>query len=175
MINSMRVAADSEIPVLGRIVAITLRKFFNFLGYAGVMFILYGVVSEGTDTVWPPLEKWVNPLSALLTLVGTGLTAISIYYYSPETHSPELFSKYISAPLTIIAALANHRLASGSRPSATRDCKWLCANGNRWWVFSNSAQSWRGLNAKSNPVVQATAFSVRSYFAPSSSAPDADR
>ena len=92
--------------MLGRLVAITLRKFFNFLGYAGVMFIIYGVVSEGTGTVWAPLEKWVNPLSALPTLVGTVLTAISAYYYSPQTHPPELFSKYVSAPLTIIAALA---------------------------------------------------------------------
>ncbi len=68
-------------------------EVLNFLGYAGVMFIIYGVVSEGTGTVWAPLEKWVNPLSALLTLVGTILTAISAYYYSPQTHPPELFSK----------------------------------------------------------------------------------
>lgn len=105
-------------PVLPRLVAITLRKFFNFLGYAGVMFIIYGVVSEGTATVWAPLEAWVNPLSAFLTLVGAILTAASIYFYTPLTHPPELFSKYVSAPLTIVAGLGTIAwlLVRGSLP-----------------------------------------------------------
>ncbi len=92
-------------PIFARLIAITLRKLFNFLGYAGVMFIIYGVVSEGTGAVWPPLEAWVNPLSAFLTLVGAVLTAASIYFYAPQTHEPELFSKYVSAPLTIAAGI----------------------------------------------------------------------
>jgi hypothetical protein len=91
--------------VFAKLIPITLRKFFNFLGFAGVMFILYGVVSEGTGSVWAPLEKWVNPLSALLTVVGAILTAASIYFYSPQTRPPELFSKYVSAPFTIAAGI----------------------------------------------------------------------
>lgn len=89
-----------------RLAAITLRKFFNFLGWAGVMFIIYGVVSTGTGSVWEPLERWVNPFSAGLTLFATVLTAASIYFYSPQTHPPELFSRFVSAPLTIAAGLA---------------------------------------------------------------------
>lgn len=89
-----------------RLAAITFRKFVNFLGWAGVMFIIYGVVSLGTGSVWAPLERWVSPASAFLTLVGAVLTAASVYFYSPQSHSPELFSKFVSAPITIAAGLA---------------------------------------------------------------------
>jgi hypothetical protein len=70
------------------------------------MFILYGVISAGTGTVWEPLERWVSPTSAFLTMLCTVLTASSIYFYSPQTHVPELFSKYVSAPITTAAGLA---------------------------------------------------------------------
>ncbi len=95
----------SDASLLRRLAAITLRKFFNFLGWAGVMFIIYGVVSHGTGSVWEPLERWVNPASALFTLVGVILTAASVYFYSPQSHPPELFSTFVSAPVTIAGGL----------------------------------------------------------------------
>lgn len=87
------------------LLAVALRQFFNFIGYAGVLFILYGVISAGTGSVWPPLEKWVTPMSASLTIVGTILIAGSIYFYTPAVHPPERFSRYISAPSTIISGV----------------------------------------------------------------------
>ncbi len=89
-----------------RLVPISLRKFFNFLGWAGVMFILYGVISSRTGSAWEPLERWVNPVSAFLTILGAILTAASVYFYAPQTHQPELFSKFVSAPMTILAGSA---------------------------------------------------------------------
>lgn len=112
----MSTNADSGGEIVNRLIAITLRKFFNFLGYAGVMFILYGLLSEGTRSTWEPLERWVNPMSAILTLFGTLLTAVTVYYYSPHSHQPELFSRYVSAPLTIVATMvAIGRIAVGAR------------------------------------------------------------
>jgi hypothetical protein len=96
----------SEESFSRRLAAITLRKFFNFMGWAGVMFILYGVVSYGTGSVWEPLERWVNPASAFFTLLGVILTAASVYFYSPQSHPPELFSKFVSAPVTIAGGLS---------------------------------------------------------------------
>jgi hypothetical protein len=96
---------NNDIQKSSSLLAITLRKFFNFLGFAGVMFILYGVISRGTGSIWPVLEKWVNPISAFLTILATLITAASIYFYEPFTHPPEKFSKYVSAPLVIASCI----------------------------------------------------------------------
>ena len=85
--------------------AISLRKFFNFLGFSGVVFIIYGVVSRGTGSMWPVLEKWVNPISASLTILAVLITAASIYAYKPYTHPPESFSRYVSAPVVIASCV----------------------------------------------------------------------
>jgi hypothetical protein len=87
------------------LLAITLRKSFNFLGYSGVIFIFYGVASRMTSSVWPVLEKWMNPISAFLTIVATLITAVAIYFYRPDPYPPEKFSKTVSAPLVIMACL----------------------------------------------------------------------
>jgi len=90
----------------GRLISIILRKFFNGLGYSGLMFIIYGVISQGTGSVWPILEKWVNPISSFLTIIATLITAASIYFYSDVvTHPPERFSKYVSAPIVIVSSI----------------------------------------------------------------------
>ena len=94
-----------EIGRNSSLLAISLRKFFNFLGFSGVMFILYGVISRGTGSIWPVLENWVNPVSAFLTLLATLITAASIYFYEPYTHPPERFSKHVSAPLVIASCI----------------------------------------------------------------------
>lgn len=100
------------------LLAISLRKFFNFLGFSGVMFILYGVISRGTGSIWPVLENWVNPISAFLTIMATLITAASIYFYEPFTHPPEKFSIYVSAPLVIVSCIvaAMFLIVSGDIP-----------------------------------------------------------
>lgn len=87
------------------LVAVTLRKFFNFLGWAGLMFIIYGLVSQGTGSIWEPMERWVGPASTLFTLVGVALTAVSVYFYTPQNHPPELFSRCVAAPFTILGVV----------------------------------------------------------------------
>jgi len=84
------------------LVAIVLRKFFNFLGYAGALFIISGVLFFVDATIWTPLEKWVTPLSAALTIIGAVITASSVYIFKSSQHKPERFSIYVSAPLVII-------------------------------------------------------------------------
>ena len=96
---------DRTIEKSSSLLAITLRKSFNFLGFSGVMFILYGVISRGTGSIWPVLEKWVNPISAFLTILATLITAASTYFYKPFTHPPETVSKYVSAPLVIASCI----------------------------------------------------------------------
>jgi hypothetical protein len=91
----------------GILAGTTARQFFNFLGYSGVLFIVYGAVSQGTGTVWPPLEVWVTPLSSFLTLVGVLLTASSVYFAPSYPHPPEQFSLYVSAPFTILGCLVS--------------------------------------------------------------------
>ncbi|MCX6554294.1 MAG: hypothetical protein NTZ12_04655 [Candidatus Aminicenantes bacterium] len=99
--------ANGEIKVKKStsLLTITMRKSFNFLGFAGVIFIFYGMISRITGSSWPVLEKWVPPVSAFLTIVATLITAIAIYFYDPHPYPPEKFSKAISAPLVIIACI----------------------------------------------------------------------
>ncbi len=96
---------SNEIEKSSSLWAIALRKFFNFLGYSGVMFIIYGVISRHAESTWPVLEKWVTPISAFLTILATLVIAISIYCYQPNSHPPEKFSKAVSAPLVIISCI----------------------------------------------------------------------
>jgi hypothetical protein len=85
-----------------KLLAITFRKFVNFLGYAGLIFIIYGSLSTVTDSKWDLFERIVDPLSSFLTILGTLITTLSIYFYSPTIHKPEMFSRYISAPIVIV-------------------------------------------------------------------------
>ena len=87
------------------IVAITLRHFFNFVGYAGALLILYSVVCVRTGQTWQPIEQWIGVASGMVTLIGTILTAGSIYFYRAQQHPPERFSLFITAPVTIVGAV----------------------------------------------------------------------
>ena len=92
-------------PKAVSLLAICGRKTFNFIGFSGIVFIIYGVVSGIAKSPWPPLEEWVVFLSSLLTLVGTVLTASTVYCWSQHPHPPERFSRLVSAPIVIAAAV----------------------------------------------------------------------
>jgi hypothetical protein len=92
--------------LLRYLMAAALRKLFNFLGYAGVILILYGVVSTVTQSTWPPLDHWIVPASAFLTLLGVILTAASVYRQPTQLHPPATFSVYVSAPAVILGCTA---------------------------------------------------------------------
>ena len=81
-----------------------LLTFFQFLASAGVLLILYGVVSAFLQEPWLPLEKIAVPLSATLTLIGTAMTAASIYLYGVPSQPPAILSKWLLAPLVILSA-----------------------------------------------------------------------
>jgi len=76
----------------------------NFLGFFGCILILYGILVIYTGQTYPLFEKYANPLTKYLTLLGVLLTAASIYG-GPNMRLPDPFSKKISAPLVIIAVL----------------------------------------------------------------------
>ena len=105
MINLSQKEKEPQTTKISNLGAIVLRKFFNFLGYAGVLFIISGVVFFFDDTTWILLEKWVTPLSAALTIIGAVITALSVYIFKPSQHKPERFSLYVSAPLVIICGI----------------------------------------------------------------------
>lgn len=77
----------------------------NGLEWSGVGFIIYGTIAALTGEPWPPLEKIAGPLSSALTLVGTAMTAASVYVFSPNAPPPELKSTKITAPIVILACI----------------------------------------------------------------------
>lgn len=92
----------ANLSLMGRV----FRGLVNILAIAGVFFIGYGFVADYTKEVWPPLEKYAVPLSSALTILGTLVTAISIYWYTPTLHAPEEISQKVTAPLVVIGCIS---------------------------------------------------------------------
>lgn len=82
---------------------IALRKFFNFLGWAGALFILYGTFNQVTGR-FGELRDFADYSSAILTIVGVIMTALSIYL-PQNPKPPEHFSKAYSAPIVTLCAI----------------------------------------------------------------------
>lgn len=76
------------------------------LGFFGLALVGYGVVSGFTGSQWPILEEWAPFLSALFTLVGTLLTAASVYLYAPVQRPPLHLSRVFISPAVIAASIA---------------------------------------------------------------------
>jgi len=84
-----------------QLLAVCFRKFFNFVGYSGALFIIYGTIVHTTDSAWSGLESWMVWVSSLLTVLGTLITAATVYLRAPNPIPPERFSKVVSAPAVI--------------------------------------------------------------------------
>jgi hypothetical protein len=76
----------------------------NMLGFLGITLILYSVVSTTTQNKWLVLENLADGISVYATLIGTILTAASVYF--PEnTRLPDPVSKIFTAPVVIVSVL----------------------------------------------------------------------
>lgn len=82
-----------------------LRFAINGFGWLGGVFILYGIVSAATKEPWPPLERLADLVSSALAIIGTMVTAISVYFFDPHPNPPERMSIYIVAPIAILGCL----------------------------------------------------------------------
>lgn len=85
-----------------------LRQLFNCIGFYGIFLIAY---STGTyinkDYQWPFIEKYATQLGIFLTLFSVIIISFSIYFYSDKPmHKPRIFSRHVSAPITIILAIS---------------------------------------------------------------------
>jgi hypothetical protein len=77
----------------------------NFLGFIGILLIIYGIVAREPQTQWTVLEKTANICSNYATLIGTAVTAASIYLPPNTIRPPEILSRWITAPSVIVAVL----------------------------------------------------------------------
>lgn len=75
----------------------------NCFGYLGAAFVIYAVLGVWLGFTFVELEKIMIPASYYLTLSGVILTCATVYFYKGNPHPPERFSKYVSAPIVIIA------------------------------------------------------------------------
>jgi uncharacterized membrane protein YdcZ (DUF606 family) len=93
--------------LFSKLLADTFRKSVAGLGWLGVFFIVYSANAEFNGHQFPFLEKWGPPLSICLTIVGTLLTAVSIYFYKEHNmpHRPEAFSRFVAAPIVICCCM----------------------------------------------------------------------
>lgn len=100
--------AEQQRPVQLSELRIAFRQLIvlsiNFIGFFGVVLIAYSVVTMSTGNEWLILEKIARAMGIYATLIGTFLTAISIYLPA-NTRPPDPISKYISAPLVILAVV----------------------------------------------------------------------
>jgi hypothetical protein len=76
----------------------------NVLGFIGFSLIVYGIVLFYTGEKYRLLESAADAISVVSTLLGTGLTAASVWF--PENkRPPDELSKRIAAPLVIAGAI----------------------------------------------------------------------
>ena len=79
--------------------------FTQFLGFAGGILICYSVVAEYYSSPWEPIERAAGIMSPLLTILGTLVTAASIYIPSTVVHPPWPHSRFIVSPVVIAFCL----------------------------------------------------------------------
>jgi hypothetical protein len=89
---------------IAEIVAFLTWVFTELLGWAGGLFILYSILMNYWQDPLKEMEGYIKFLSSLLTLIGTGITAFSIYFAVEKVRPPWKHSKYFFAPLAVIAS-----------------------------------------------------------------------
>jgi energy-converting hydrogenase Eha subunit A len=73
----------------------------NGLAAISIFLIGYGVLLHYTGEEYRIFERLANPISVVATLVGTGLTATSVYLPANK-RPPEEFSKIFAAPIVLL-------------------------------------------------------------------------
>jgi hypothetical protein len=75
----------------------------NGLGWLGAAFVAYGGIAMLSGQTWGPIETYAPLVSSFLTIVGTGMTAASVYFYVPNAPQPIDISTKVTAPIVLIA------------------------------------------------------------------------
>ena len=76
----------------------------NFIGFLGIVLITYSIVAARTDEKWAVAERWADGIAIYATLVGTFLTACSVYL-PVNIRPPDEISLVVTAPIVIITVL----------------------------------------------------------------------
>src|SRR5689334_18154317 len=84
-----------------RLLVLSMWILAEALGYLGFLMIIYSVIAENTAP-WPPIEAKASFISALATLVGTIVTAASVYFIRPVIRPAWQHSKFIISPIVIL-------------------------------------------------------------------------
>jgi hypothetical protein len=93
----------SILPDLLLIASVAFRIFINFICFLGVFLIVYVILSTHYHSSWMLLDDIAPFVSALFTLVGTALTAVSVYFYRRGMSPPEKLSVFVFAPVVVIS------------------------------------------------------------------------
>jgi len=72
----------------------------NFLGFAGIVLMIYGVAVYFTGEEYKFLELAAQATANISTLLGVALTASSVWLPT-NTREPDDFSIFISAPIVV--------------------------------------------------------------------------
>ena len=79
--------------------------FTELLGWTGAILIGYTALTWATGDPWPLVERHAPFISSLLTLVGTTLTAASVYFHSSRARAPWHHSRYVASPIVIVGTV----------------------------------------------------------------------
>jgi hypothetical protein len=74
----------------------------NFLGFTGIVLILYGIAVFATGEKFKLLETTAEWVANVGTLVGVAFTAASVWFPA-NTRPPEALSKHYAAPAVVLA------------------------------------------------------------------------
>ncbi len=98
----MKLGCAKELRLAGKQ---TLVWVINIIGMSGIFLIAYAMIVYWTGSSWPILERIARIASQALTLIGTVIIAVSVYL-PQNTRPPDAFSRCVSAPIVLVAALS---------------------------------------------------------------------
>lgn len=92
------------LPKLKRVLNQLLVLIINFIGFIGVFLIVYNIIVAISDITWPVLENIATNLAIYATLIGTLITAASVYF-PLNIRPPDSLSTIFTAPIVILSVI----------------------------------------------------------------------
>jgi hypothetical protein len=78
----------------------------NTLIWLGVLIIAYGVISTFTGEPWRPVERFIVPVSATLTLLLIILNLLTVYLGFERLNRASGIERYVAVPVMAVLCLA---------------------------------------------------------------------
>jgi hypothetical protein len=75
-----------------------------FIGFSGIVLILYGAIKEYKGHAYEPIEKTAAWVASIGTFLSLAILAASVYLPLDFEHPPLPISMFVTAPMVLVAS-----------------------------------------------------------------------